>query len=155
MAATSDAALFADLARCDDLEAALPDVICRALAVKIAVWRRTPLEKGLRRVLNFGHTVGHALESAAGGELLHGECVALGMLPMCAPAVRRQLVEVLRKYGLPTETTVPRAALAPYLPHDKKALDGGIRTVYVPALGQFTFIDRSPAEITAMLEGSL
>ena len=147
MAAAGDADLFARLEACADLDAALPEIIVRALAIKKAVVEADPLETGVRRVLNFGHTLGHAIESAAGGALLHGECVAIGMLPMCAPDVRARLTAVLRKYGLPTRTDLTADALSPFLTHDKKARAGGICTVFVPAIGAYEFRDRTPAEI--------
>ena len=81
MAATCDANLFADL-EADDPYAHLEEIIPRALAIKQRVVEEDPTERGLRRVLNFGHTVGHGIEAAAQGSLYHGECVALGMLPM-------------------------------------------------------------------------
>ena len=71
-------------------------------------------------MLNFGHTLGHAIESCAGGELLHGECVALGMVPMCAPPLRPRLTAILQRCGLPTECGCTAGQLLPYLLHDKK-----------------------------------
>lgn len=84
MALTSDADLLDRIERSADLTAGLPEIIARSLTIKKNVVEQDPHEHGLRRVLNFGHTVGHAIESSAGGRLLHGECVALGMLPMCS-----------------------------------------------------------------------
>ena len=64
MAATSDAAFFETLERTNDIRSILPDVIASALRIKISVVESDPTEHGLRAVLNFGHTIGHAIEAA-------------------------------------------------------------------------------------------
>ena len=102
MAMTCDAALLELIESSSDLPADLPEIIARSLSIKARVVEQDPTEQGLRCVLNFGHTIGHAVESCAGGKLLHGECVAMGMLPMCGPALRPRLTNILRKCGLPT-----------------------------------------------------
>ncbi len=76
MAATSDAELFSLIERSTELTADLPEIIYRALMIKKKVVELDPRETGLRKILNFGHTIGHAVESFNGGRLLHGECVA-------------------------------------------------------------------------------
>lgn len=139
MALTHDAALFArfeDPAGYGDPE----ELIAACLRIKSRVVAADEREAGPRRVLNFGHTLGHGIEAAAGGRLLHGECVALGMLPMCAPGVRQRLLPVLERLGLPAQAEFdPEAALAA-ITHDKKAgADGSIETVYVPEPGRFEF----------------
>ena len=122
--------------------------------IKARVVEQDPTEQGLRRVLNFGHTIGHAIESCAGGELLHGECVALGMLPMCAPALRRRLAGILRKCGLPTTCGVTARQLLPYLRHDKKAASGEIRIVLADEAGAFRMEKETPEEILRRWEGA-
>ncbi len=138
MAATSDASLFRAIENAADPYAALEEIIPRALAIKKAVVEQDPLESGLRRILNFGHTVGHGIESAADGKLYHGECVALGMLPMCAPAVRARLVALFRKVGLPTSADVDIDKVFSTLSHDKKCKGGEIHYIYVPEVGSFS-----------------
>ena len=155
MAATNDGKLFEDLEACTDLTAALPDFIARALAIKIAVVEEDPKEQGLRRVLNFGHTVGHAIESTENGKFLHGECVALGMLPMASASVRERLKKTLKKYGLPTEYTARADVLAPTLNHDKKKIDAAIRVVLVEKIGSFVLTDMLPEEILKRAEATL
>lgn len=136
MALTSDAALF------DDLSAGLyrtdiETVLLRALTIKRDVVERDEFEKGQRRVLNFGHTLGHGIEAAAGGDLLHGECVALGMIPFCAPAVRQKLLPLLKTLGLPTTCACDPAAVTAAVRHDKKADGETITVVTVPAIGTY------------------
>lgn len=155
MALTSDADLLDRIERSADLTAGLPEIIARSLTIKKNVVEQDPHEHGLRRVLNFGHTVGHAIESSAGGRLLHGECVALGMLPMCAPALRPRLIRVLRKCGLPTEIETTREALLPYLRHDKKGQGAAVTAVEVDEPGSFRFTTMTPEKILHRLEGVL
>lgn len=138
MAATSDADLFSLLEIIADPYAALEEIIPRALAIKQAVVEKDPHENGLRRVLNFGHTVGHGIEAAAKGALFHGECVALGMLPMCDSAVRVRLRALFARVGLPTVTDLDVEQILGTLSHDKKCKGGEIHYVYVPEVGRFS-----------------
>ncbi|MBR2622543.1 MAG: 3-dehydroquinate synthase [Clostridia bacterium] len=147
MALTNDAALFETIEQTvllpgegEPLPEAIDDIIARALAIKIFVVENDVREKGLRRVLNFGHTLGHAIESCVGlGELYHGECVALGMVPMCSDAVRARLLPVLVRCGLPTATKhLPsKHELLRALKHDKKAAGAHIHAVIVDSVGSF------------------
>ena len=149
-----ESALLALIENSADLTADLPEIIARSLAIKARVVEQDPTEQGLRRVLNFGHTIGHAIESCAGGELLHGECVALGMLPMCAPALRHRLAGILRKCGLPTTCGFTARQLLPYLRHDKKAASGEIRIVLADEAGAFRMEKETPEEILRRWEGA-
>lgn len=90
MAATSDANLFALLER-EDFDAHLEEIILGGLKIKKSVVEQDETESGLRKILNFGHTIGHGIESALSPNLYHGECVALGMLPMCEGEARVRL----------------------------------------------------------------
>ena len=111
MGATSDASLF-ELIENKNAYDEIDKVIEKSLLVKKAVVEEDEKEQGLRRVLNFGHTVGHAIETATGlGDLLHGECVALGMLAFSSDNVRTRLVEVLKKYST-------RSEFFPYIPRE-------------------------------------
>ena len=103
MSLTSDKELFKIIEESTDIVSDIDTVIVRSLMIKKDVVEKDPKEKGLRRVLNFGHTIGHAIESIENGRLLHGECVALGMIPMCREEVRDRLIPVLEKYDLHTE----------------------------------------------------
>ena len=132
-ALTHDAELFSILENADTVT---DDILCRALCIKKQVVEADEHETGLRKVLNFGHTLGHGIESVS-GELYHGECVALGMLPMCAPFVRERLLSVLRKWNLPTEVDVDMEAVIAACRYDKKAQGDDITLVYVPEIGKF------------------
>ena len=142
MAATSDASLFSFIEEAGPLEPRLDRIITGALAIKQAVVEADPKESGLRRVLNFGHTVGHAIEAASGGSgnpLFHGECVAAGMLYMCSDAVRARLEPLLRRYSLPVSDPFDVDSLLAYVGHDKKKKGSTITAVYVNEIGSFEF----------------
>lgn len=139
MGATSDASLF-ELIENKNAYDEIDTVIEKSLLVKKAVVEEDEKELGLRRVLNFGHTVGHAIETATGlSDLLHGECVALGMLAFSSENVRRRLVEVLKKYSLPYSIDITPETLTNALRHDKKADSVGVNAVKVNDIGSFEF----------------
>ena len=142
MAATFDSALFS-LFENENAYEKLDEIILRSLLIKKEVVEKDEKESSLRRVLNFGHTVGHAVESVLGeGErengLYHGECVALGMLPMCAPAVRDRLTPVLKKLSLPTVLSLSETELRKGVQHDKKADTDAINAILVNEIGTYT-----------------
>ena len=152
MAVTCDAALLALIENSADLTADLPEIIARSLAIKARVVEQDPTEQGLRRVLNFGHTIGHAIESCAGGELLHGECVALGMLPMIEDkSLVRRTRAIYRTLGLPTRTGADKNKVLSYMQHDKKSAGSTITVIKVPGLGCWR-ADKIPmTELPALL----
>lgn len=138
MSANFDKELFELIATTDNFDRDIDIIIEKALKIKRDVVEKDPKEKNLRRVLNFGHTIGHAIESDNNlGDLLHGECVALGMLPMASKKVRDALVPVLKKYDLPTEIKVDADALVAFITHDKKASGDFVTIVYCDEIGSF------------------
>lgn len=153
MAATNDAELFELIENSADLTADLPQIIYRALMIKKSVVEQDPRETGLRKVLNFGHTIGHAVESFNAGKLLHGECVALGMIPMSGDNAAARIKSVLEKYGLPSKIGQSAEELMPFLKHDKKMASDGIAAVIVDEIGSFRLCRMSADEILSRLEG--
>lgn len=153
MAATNDAELFELIENSADLTADLPQIIYRALMIKKNVVEQDPRETGLRKVLNFGHTIGHAVESFSAGKLLHGECVALGMIPMSGDNAAARIKSVLEKYGLPSKIGQSAEELMPFLKHDKKMASDGIAAVIVDEIGSFRLCRMSADEILSRLEG--
>jgi 3-dehydroquinate synthase len=128
----------------------LEQVICRAVAIKRDVVMQDEREAGLRRVLNFGHTLGHAVESCVGlGTLYHGECVAIGMLPVCGERIRARVRSVLLRLGLPTALPlgISEDALLQGMKHDKKAADGALIAVISEQIGSFSMIRMQPEQL--------
>lgn len=139
MALTSDSELFTLFETADlSSPSVLDEIIHRALLVKKQVVEEDEHEAGLRKILNFGHTLAHAIESVYDMDTYyHGECVALGMVPMCAPAVRERLLPVLQRLELPTEIVEDAEAVLSACRHDKKMAGDTITVVYVPQIGTY------------------
>ncbi len=111
-------------------------VIERSIKIKKSVVEADEKESGVRRVLNFGHTIGHAIESNT-PTLYHGECVALGMIPMCSENVRKRLVSVLERLNLPTAVECEYEKIIETMSHDKKMSGDEISIVRVENIGEF------------------
>lgn len=135
MAATFDKEFFSFLEN-NDIQDNLDTIIERSLRIKKYVVEHDEKEAGLRRVLNFGHTIGHGIESYEGLHgLYHGECVALGMLPMCDGEAKNRLLTVLQKSNLPTTLSMNSENIFDAVTHDKK-LDGDtVNYIYMPEIG--------------------
>ena len=93
--------------------------------------------------MNFGHTIGHGIESVTG--LLHGECVAMGMIPMCSPAVRSRLLPVLGALHLPARVHADPEEVYHAVLHDKKMGDGYVSVVSVDSIGSYKIQKVDPA----------
>lgn len=132
MAACFDSALFELIERSEGYEH-LDEIIARSVAIKADVVARDEKESGLRRVLNFGHTIGHGIEAQGG--LYHGECVGIGMLPMCARPVRERMEAVLKKFGLPTSCDASADAIIAAMKHDKKLSGDTLNIIVVEEIG--------------------
>ena len=134
MSLTSDKELF-ELLETQDIESNLEEIILRSLNIKKAVVEQDEKEAGLRKILNFGHTVGHGIESTS--ELYHGEAVALGMLPMCSETLRPRVVEVLKKSNLYRKLQYDWDRITQAAFHDKKADGGSVTVTLVNEPGTF------------------
>ena len=155
MFATSDGKMFG---RLEDKTQCIPveEIITAALRIKMNVVEHDEREAGLRRVLNFGHTIGHAIESISADEpypLLHGECVALGMLAITEGEVRRRLMHLLHRYDLPTAFRCDESRFREVLLHDKKAQSGDITVVLVDEIGSFSLKTERADSIIARIKG--
>jgi 3-dehydroquinate synthase len=164
-----DAALFArlegqlDRVLARDAGVLVPVVVacCRQKAALVEIDERE--ERGDRAVLNFGHTLGHAVEALTEyRQFLHGEAVAIGMvaaarvsraLGRCGGETVERITRLLKRAGLPTEIPagLTRAALALSMQHDKKSAGGRIRFVCVEEIGRTSFVELSSQEIVNRL----
>ena len=115
--------------------------------IKGSVVEADPGEQNMRRILNYGHTVGHALEQASGFELLHGEAVAVGIiaaglieveLGLAKPRRLDRIRRIFEKLGVPTTLPEDLAVdnLFELIKHDKKAINKWPRFVLISRIGQ-------------------
>jgi 3-dehydroquinate synthase len=157
-----DSGMFALLeARRNDVlggnPAILEYLVARNCQIKAGVVRQDPHEKGLRAVLNYGHTVGHALERAAPDwALRHGEVVGVGIVAEARLAEWLGLADhdttlrqeaLIEAYGLPTEVNVNQPLALQALERDKKIEAGRLRMPLVPEIGSFEIVDDVELEL--------
>ncbi len=132
--------------------AQLAPVIARCCEIKADVVSQDERESGLRAILNFGHTVGHAIEAVAGyGGYLHGEAVAIGMLAAARLSQKRgglgaadvaRIESLLRRAGFDlTLPAVPFAKIIAPMRVDKKAVEGKLRFVLARRIGEVFVTD--------------
>lgn len=152
MALTSDKELF-EFFENEIIEDNLEKIIEMSLRIKKAVVEEDEKETGLRKILNFGHTIGHGIESFENlSNLYHGECVALGMLPMCSDKVRSRLIPVLKKLNLPTECVIDQKKVFEAMTHDKKTKGNLVTIVTVDEIGEFKLSDVPVSHLAQKLD---
>jgi 3-dehydroquinate synthase len=132
--------------------AAMGALIAGSIAIKSAVVAEDAQEHGRRKILNFGHTIGHAVEAASGFALLHGEAVAIGMAIECRLAelsgaavcgITDQVCAALDIAGLPTivPADLDGAAIVRLTHSDKKARAGAVEYALPHAIGEMAAAD--------------
>ncbi|MEP7079037.1 MAG: 3-dehydroquinate synthase, partial [Chthoniobacterales bacterium] len=162
-------AVIADAEMLDELQSfdrtKLESLVRRNIEIKTRIVATDEQDtNGQRAILNFGHTVGHAIERAAGyGTFLHGEAISLGMVAACELSVRKaglrradadRVIAALQRFDLPTRLpeTVPREAILEAVRFDKKFAEGQVRFVVAPRLGFACLTnDISHADIAAVV----
>lgn len=149
MSLTSDENLFSHF---ENEEIDIDYVTEKALLIKKYVVEEDERESNLRKILNFGHTIGHGIESVCHDRLYHGECVALGMIPMCSSDLKPRLIKVLTKLGLPTEIDCNKKEAIKAIAHDKKSGADGITVILVSKPGSFEMKKMSLDEIEKISE---
>ena len=125
-----------------DVDARIDEIIYRCLRFKKNIVEQDETEQSMRKALNFGHTLGHGIEAVRGIKgrrttgLYHGECVALGMLPMIeSKTLQKRVRAVYRRLGLPLRASYDKQKVLAEMLHDKKAQAGQITLIKVPGLG--------------------
>ncbi len=131
--------------------------------IKAQVVEQDEKETGLRAILNFGHTIGHAVESAYNFKMTHGECVGLGMISASYIAYKRGMIDgsalerienILKLYGFKTRVILPEAdKVMEFMQKDKKKIEGNLKFVLPSEIGaviQTTDVTRE--EICTALE---
>ena len=143
-------------------EGLLEDIVLRSAQIKAEIVEKDELDFGLRHILNYGHTVGHAIESASDFKAGHGEAVALGMLAagrisnklgMLSQNELIRLKEVIQRVGLPTKMpSLEVGRIIQAMEFDKKIFEGKIRFILLRSLGEAFITDEvSPSLIEQAL----
>ena len=140
----------------------LEAVVAKSARIKVGFVEADEKDTGLRNMLNFGHTVGHAVESVSNFRVSHGQAVSIGMVAAAGLAVKLELMDkadavrlkkLLQRAGL--MTALPPLEIAPLLQamrYDKKVQGGKIRFVLPRAIGQvFITDDVNPAAVESVL----
>jgi 3-dehydroquinate synthase len=133
-------------------------VVRRSCQIKASVVAQDERELGLRAILNFGHTLGHAIEAAADYRLFrHGEAVAMGMIYATRIAVKLQMTTektllrlggMIERVGLPTsQGNINPDKIIEFLHHDKKVLHGRVRFVLPRKIGLVEIVDIVPEKL--------
>jgi 3-dehydroquinate synthase len=131
----------------------LTKLIARCCEIKAYVVEQDEREGGLRRILNFGHTIGHAVEAASAFRLIHGYAVAIGMVAAAELAVRsgclaaqeaERIRSLIAACGLPTAipADLDRKRIKAYLRNDKKNVGGRVFYVLPEAVGRVKITDQ-------------
>ena len=138
MALTSDSELFSFLEENEIDHENIEKVVVSSLKIKKYIVENDERESGLRKILNFGHTLGHAIEAEEEMRgFYHGECVALGMLATISDEARPGLVSALTKAGLPTEYKGNLEHALSFISHDKKCDGSLVSIIFVDTPGSF------------------
>jgi len=130
---------------------ALETVVFRSAKIKAEVVGKDERDFGLRNILNYGHTVGHAIESVSDFKVQHGEAVAIGMLVAARISNKLGILDanevarlkgVIARAGLPTELpSLQLEGLIQAMKHDKKILQGKLRFVLPKSIGEVFITD--------------
>lgn len=145
-AVLKDAHLFSQIEAWAGNDLRLPDpLIARCVVIKAEVVAADEHDKGMRNILNYGHTVAHAIEHATRHRVAHGHAVAIGMVIETRLAVQqghfdagelRRIEALLNIVGLPTAAPCSFDEAAPYFTQDKKAQDGVVYCAIPRAIGR-------------------
>jgi 3-dehydroquinate synthase len=128
----------------EEAQSDLEEIIARCVEIKSSIVREDEFETSTRKLLNFGHTVGHAIEKLSNYNVSHGKAVAIGMavetlaavkLGKCGIECYNDLVELLHKYGLPYSTRFNASELSRAAMSDKKRSGGKITLIFPEEVG--------------------
>lgn len=152
ISATCDDKLFSFIENSDDIKKDIEKIIIKSVKLKKNVVEKDTKESGLRKILNFGHTIGHAIEESCEGKLLHGECVGLGMIYFSSAKVKKRIISILKKYNLPVEYNIKKDEVYKLILHDKKAASNYVDCIYVNTIGSCAIKKYSYDKIKKLLD---
>ncbi len=142
------------------LENNIEGVVQRCVEIKRDIVEADEFDKGKRAVLNFGHTIGHAIEKASNYKLAHGLAVGIGMVMISKAAqkagmckgITERLIPLLEKHGIPTECGYSSAELVKGALSDKKSDKDGITVILPAKIGEYTLYKATSYELIKLIE---
>ncbi len=156
----ADKELFVLLHGREEIMARMDEIIERCVAIKERVVKEDPMDKGARQLLNFGHTIGHAIEKASGYRISHGMAVAKGMAAMtsiaagqgwCTEEVLMQVEKLLKTYGFDLSVDYDKDVLCDIIKGDKKRKGHSITLVVPETIGKCQLKTVSMEELETIL----
>lgn len=150
-----DASLF-ELFESNEIDQNIDLIIAKALQVKKAVVEQDEKEQGLRKILNFGHTIGHAIETSYHlHDFYHGECVALGMLYFISDAsLSKRVRRIYQTLGLQEAVPVKVEEWLQIMRNDKKADQHEVDTIWVNTVGHAEIKKMTFDEVRELMESA-
>lgn len=142
--------------------ALVADLIERNIDIKASVVLNDEKEAGERKLLNFGHTIGHAIENLY--QLPHGHAVSIGIVAACklseemyglASVDKERVIQLLQQYGLPTKLSFDKEKAMSILIKDKKQVNGMVHFILLSAIGQAAIVPIGIQQLTDLFEQSL
>lgn len=142
----------------------LEEVICRCVDIKHEVVEADEHDKGVRQWLNFGHTLGHAIEKESHFSISHGKGVAIGMVQLTVACERAGITQTgsasrisacCKRYGLPTQTDFPIETLCAHAMGDKKRAGELITLVTLERIGKAALFPVNASKLMAFMNGEL
>ena len=153
MAATFDEELFKLFETGDDPVDNYEEIVTRSLMIKKKVVEEDAKETGVRKVLNFGHTIGHAIESTSGlGKFTHGQCVAFGMMYTSTGEAKERIRNALLNLELMTRYKVTASKILSAVTHDKKSRGDKVSMVFCDKIGTYRIEDKTLDEIKELVK---
>lgn len=147
-----------------DIQQQIEEIVARCVDIKRQVVEQDEHDCGIRMILNYGHTLGHAIEKVTNHAVTHGQGVAMGMVLItrlgirmghCDRALLQRLCAVLERYHLPTAYHGEPGDLAQSCLHDKKRAGNTIRLILVSEPGKADIIPVAADELSRMLQEGL
>jgi len=142
----------------------LEEIIARCVTIKAEVVGKDEFDNGLRGILNFGHTVGHAVEKCSDFVVSHGSAVAIGMVivsraaalaGICDHSVFDRVLSLVRQYGLPTKTNYDTDSLLKAMLSDKKRAGAKISLIIPEQMGKVRIEKMGLEAMDAFLRSAL
>lgn len=137
----------------EDIYLNIEEIIYRSLLIKKDVVTADLYEKNIRKILNFGHTIGHGIEASYMDELYHGQCVGMGMLYMIKDeSLRNRVIKIYQKLNINYQIDFKIEDVLKYIEYDKKRIDNMIEIIVLNKLNEYEVKKISLKEIENIIK---